>query len=102
MSTAWGMKTRELSTAHLPPFSKEDVDTLSESVLVRHFSEGHGFTVFTGGLLTFDESDEPFEQALYAACQWAKRHANDCGWLRFDADGDEVEGLPTFNWEDRE
>lgn len=34
MSTAWGMKARVLSTAHLPPFSKEDVDTLSESALV--------------------------------------------------------------------
>lgn len=47
-------------------------------------------------LSDFEDSGIPFPSELVNLLKIAKE--NDCKWLVLDCDGDEVEGLPTFDW----
>jgi hypothetical protein len=39
---------------------------------------------------------ENLPEDLLALCKWARKRR--CNWIRLDADGDLVDGLPTYNW----
>jgi hypothetical protein len=39
---------------------------------------------------------EGLPEDLLALCKWARKRR--CNWIRLDADGDLVDGLPKFDW----
>ena len=86
------VKTLVVSTLHI---TKEDSEVLSEShsnEIVAHSYE-EGWWVWTG------EANEHFALlSVFANNVIAVARENDCQWVRFDADGPEIEGLEKFEW----
>jgi len=82
-----------LSTAHVSASTMQWLRELDgDSVLATVAPYREGVVVYLAGLPT----DEAMPEEIRALCRWVSRRHY--GWLRLDADGDIVNGLPTFAW----
>lgn len=85
-------RTLIVSTSHIP---KEDGEVFSESgngQTVAYEYE-YGWWVWTG------EKDENYSLlSVFTNEILALARKNNCEWVRFDADGSEIEGLEKFDW----
>jgi hypothetical protein len=99
-------KTLILSTAHLTYEDSQQLDYLASTddpeftspwMVWDHFGYGWWLRVpDSGEEENWQEATELFSSNLLQLMLFALGH--DCDWLRLDADGLEVEGLPTFEW----
>lgn len=88
----WRMEAAVISTGHL---TKETMNALVEdafSLRVIPYREG-AFVHFDADFLDMKVLPED----LRACIEWGLN--NEFSWLRFDADGDEVDELPFYEWE---
>ena len=75
-----------LCITHVPP----DFQVSKSGYLYAEYDRG--FFIFTG-----EDYFEDEPQWIINLRKWARPHGFD--WVRFDSDGDEVEGLEVFTWE---
>ena len=80
----WIMRVPVISTAHMPYY-----DALEKLDCVKALTQEGGF-VWVGEDLEEDHWLKPI-------AAWLLAHGFD-HWVRFDADADTVDGLPTFEW----
>ena len=79
-----------LSTAHLKPETVIHIVTLvGDNTMVAEYE--YGFFIYIG-----EEPVPGWPEDLEAAAKLARDHGYT--WLRFDADGDDVEGLVVYEW----
>lgn len=93
----WLMTVPVLSTAHLP-----GPDAMQELMAVRTLSDRllpypEGWFVFMP-VARFDERDAHLPKWFLTILDWFAEHYSDEFWMRFDVDGDEIDGLPTYDW----
>lgn len=82
-----------VSTAHIPQEFAQALDRGEQlSGLLTVFRNEYGWVLYIGE----DEEGELVPKQLSAITEAAKRLGT--AYLRFDADGMEVEGLPTYHW----
>jgi len=93
LAAPWTMTVPVISTAHMP--SEDAFHHLPQRFTrVAEFPEG--FFVYVG-------TNDPAE---WDAVSWFQRlltwfrtsYGPDQGWIRFDHDGDKIEGLDVFDW----
>ncbi|WP_269533954.1 hypothetical protein [Chitinimonas sp. BJYL2] len=89
MAHTWLLIVPILSTAHLQPCT---LDWLQAHAQTAPYREG----VFVN-MMSFTASDHPEE--LSALQEWLAFVYPDENWIRFDADGDVIDTLPTFDAE---
>lgn len=93
---AWIMRAPVISTAHI---KKESFDSLSSNPL--GFDQESGLFVLPApdGLMVYASDIEEINDLpdeLQACLTWSITHGFE--WLRFDRDGDRIDGLPVFDW----
>lgn len=104
MTTTWTMTVPVLSTGHLQFQSNEQLSAQNPRSHLNPLlfaAYPHGFFLYFGEAhspTSFDLEPEPLKTDLTRLAQWLHEHYPDSAWLRLDADGDKVEGLPVFNW----
>ena len=85
---AWVMIVPVLSTSHMPAFDAWE-DSAPFEVCMNEY---------TGFICIEEEKDLP--DWLIPIAQWVNTtYVARCAWVRFDPDGDIIDGLPTYNWE---
>lgn len=86
----WTMTVPVLSTGHI---KKDTISQLKEVAQVLEYDEG-AFCYFNV------EDPDAFVDLpeLEPIADWFKKEFPDENWLRFDASGDEVKGLPVYQW----
>jgi len=83
----------DASTAHLPPDLLEGIDTV-ENLIVRKFQ--YGWWLWVPDDVAEQLADyEGIPDAIVALWRFARAH--ECDWVLLDADGPEVDGLPTYD-----
>ncbi len=92
----WVLSMPVISTGHITRSTNDllTADQLSPSVASCAGYE-HGFFLSVP-ITTTSTKEQPIPDDL--AIVWAWARVNGFQWLRLDADGDEVEGLPTHDW----
>lgn len=89
MPIRWEMRTPVLSTTHMR--DEFSLDGLSTQVAEYEY----GYFVYIGS------PDTPVDLPdwLQNIAEWAWReYPEDCTWLRFDRDGDDIDELPEWEW----
>ncbi len=90
----WIMQIPVVSTRHITPQTMQAITGLADNLPVVVAPTPWGAFVGVGEADTSD-TDAPY-QDLYPLFKWAQD--NDYEWIRLDADGDEVDDLPTYEW----
>lgn len=93
----WTMELPVISTGHL---TEEVAEALSKVLPGEDFYgyycavTGHGGFVHFGDLEADERGNLP--ACLRDVAEWAEREEFE--WVRFDSDGDRIEGLPYYEW----
>jgi hypothetical protein len=86
----------DASTAHLTA-AEMDLASADAATLPRCISHTYGAWVHVPSEPSFEPPGlAECAPNLLAVIKYAR--ARDCNWINFDADADECEGLPTFDW----
>lgn len=88
MTDQWTTLLPVLSTAHMP------------SALALEDLSGYNVAMTETGGFVYVGTDGPGEDAPWLApvWEWMSNNGFEDGWVRFDSAGDEIDGLPTFDW----
>lgn len=87
----WIMKVPVISTAHLRLETFRLLEFASDWFTAT-YDEGGGLFIWVDEYADLDEAPED----LRIVMKWAREAGFD--WLRFDNCGDDVPGLPTYDW----
>lgn len=87
-------RTLVCSTSHL---TQEDSQALfNESTdLVVYIMDEYGWMILARPLEK-EQGEQNHSDNLEKLLEFARK--NDCDWIRFDCDADEIEGMDTFEW----
>jgi hypothetical protein len=82
----WEMSVPVLSTSHIQQDTLGKLDPSS----VAHYEEG--------AFVNLERNKTSLPAEWVPVRHWLSAHYALQHWIRFDRDGDEVDGLPTYNW----
>ena len=89
-------KYLDISTRHLSEASRDYLDGGGgQSVIV--YPHDYGWWVYAHQEFDGEDADD-VPHDLRDVCAYAVAH--ECQYIKFDADGDDIEALPTFEWSD--
>lgn len=91
-------KCMEISTAHITEDTANklgDVDTRGNITLSIYDKEEFGWWIFIDGCMNQNDS---IPDDLLRCIQYAKEEG--CDWLCLDCDGEIIDELPTYDWND--
>lgn len=83
-----------ISTAHVPQVLAQRMDD-GKPIGTPYDNLGYGWRVYV------PSESEPFDDDCAAAALrplMTLARENDCRWIVFDSDGDQIEGFETFEW----
>jgi hypothetical protein len=87
-------KVLVLSTAHIPLELRDRLERGRESGIICDPYD-YGWRVWVPGPdYWHDTEDHDYPPELVAILAFAQSHG--CGWVRFDSDGSEIDGFPSF------
>lgn len=87
----WVMAIPVVSTGHIPAEVREKLDASSMPYGLYSASYPDGWFIACG---ENGDDDEGLPEPLAAVLQWARKAGYE--WVRLDTDGDEIDGLPTY------
>ena len=92
------VKMLTISTAHITKRTADMLDAIDTPFDVCIYDKGTALDKYGWFLTDWTLQEETRPEDLRACCKFAER--NDCAWLCLDCDGEVVDCLPTYEWEE--
>ena len=92
----WIMRVPVLSMRHITPESgNSEIDDMEIFGELSAIAMPHGFMLFNGLELEYlNQGNIPKD--VWIVLEWMQKNQHE--WIRFDADGDIYDELPTYEW----